>query len=110
MPPCVQHNITAHAASMSKRRTKLENVCVAFNDETFGETRGMFVADAQTYGADKLWCVLKPIPIDFTGDSDEADAALKRQLEEAEAASTGNKKAKAAPTPATEAGSSSDSK
>ena len=27
------------------------------------------------------------VPIDFTGDSDEADAALKRQLEEAERAS-----------------------
>ena len=40
-----------------------------FKDEVYGETRGMFVADADTYGADKEWCLLKPIAIDV--DTDE---------------------------------------
>ena len=28
------------------------------------------VAEAATYGADKLWCVLKPIPVQLDSDSD----------------------------------------
>ena len=47
-------------------------MCVAFNDETFGETRGMFVADEETYGADRLWCLLCAIPIELDDDEDEA--------------------------------------
>eukprot|EP00966_Prymnesium_polylepis_P333088 7388556-Prymnesium_polylepis.1 len=58
---------------INKRRTKSENVCVAFNDATFGETRGMFVADADTYGTDRLWCLLRAIPIELDAD-DEAEA------------------------------------
>ena len=54
-------------AEVNKRRTKSENVSVAFYDETYsyvtqyGETCGMIVADPDTYGADRLWCMLKPI-------------------------------------------------
>ena len=40
---------------------KQENVCVAFDD---GD--GMFLADAESYGADKLWCLFKPIPIELS--------------------------------------------
>ena len=59
---------------VNKRRTKSENVCVAFNDETFGETSGMFVADEETYGADRLWCLLRAIPIELD-DEDDDEAA-----------------------------------
>ena len=59
---------------INKRRTKSENVCVSFNNETFGETHGMFVADDETYGADRLWCLLRAIPIDLD-DEDDDDAA-----------------------------------
>ena len=58
---------------INKRRTKSENVSVAFNDETYGETRGMIVADSDTYGADRLWCMLKPIPIELDDDDDDDD-------------------------------------
>ena len=43
---------------VNRRRTKSENVSVAFNDTTHGETRGMFIADAESYGAEKLWVLL----------------------------------------------------
>ena len=52
----------------NKRRTKMENVSVEFKDDTYGVTRGTFVAEADTYGADKFWVVLKPIPIDLEED------------------------------------------
>ena len=60
-PPRFDH--PSACATVNKKRTKSENVCVHFNDETYGETYGMFVADPNTYGADKEWCLLKPIPI-----------------------------------------------
>ena len=41
-------------------------------DAVDGETRGVMVADPQTYGATKLWVVLKPIPI----DCDDGDSPL----------------------------------
>ena len=28
------------------------------------------MADPNTYGADKLWCVLKPIPVDVDSEDD----------------------------------------
>ena len=56
---------------INKRRTKSENVSVAFNDEKHGETRGMILADPDTYGAEKLWCMLRPIPIELA--SSESD-------------------------------------
>ena len=31
----------------------------------------MFVADADTYGADKLWCLLKGIPIELDSSDEE---------------------------------------
>ena len=48
---------------VNRRRTVQENVCVSFPD---GD--GMFLADGETYGADKLWCLLKPIPIELDDD------------------------------------------
>ena len=35
----------------------------------------MFLADAASYGADKLWCLLKPIPIEIDGDSSACEEA-----------------------------------
>ena len=46
---------------------------VEFNDETYGETRGLMVADAETYGADRLWCLLKPIPVELDSDSETSE-------------------------------------
>ena len=54
---------------VNKRRTKSENVSVEFKDEKDGETRGLMVAEAETYGTDKLWVVLKPIAIELDDDS-----------------------------------------
>ena len=34
----------------------------------------MFLADAATYGADKEWCLLKPIPIELDGEDDGEEA------------------------------------
>ena len=45
---------------VNKRRTKSENITVEFSNETEGTTWGHFVADTQTYGANKGWVVLKP--------------------------------------------------
>ena len=36
-----------------------------------GDTDGHIVADPETYGANKLWCVLKPIPIELDDDDSE---------------------------------------
>ena len=33
----------------------------------------MIVADSDTYGADRLWCMLKPIPIELDDDDDDDD-------------------------------------
>ena len=62
----------AQIAEINKRRTKTENVSVEFN-EVHGETRGLMVADAATYGTDKLWVILKGIPIDLDSDSSEPE-------------------------------------
>ena len=64
---------------INKRRKKSENVCVAFTNETEGETVAMFNADADEYGADRLWCLLKPIAIELSDSEDETlgDAAQK---------------------------------
>ena len=40
-----------------------------------GETHGVFVADAETYGVNKLWVALRTIPIDVDDDgSSPADS------------------------------------
>ena len=61
------------------RRTKTDNVLVQFISPDDGETTGILIADAETYGVDKLWVVLRTIPIDVdaecsgsspTGDDD----------------------------------------
>ena len=61
---------------VNRRRTKSENVSVAFNDTTHGETRRHvyhFIADAESYGAEKLWVLLKGIPIELDGDDEDGD-------------------------------------
>ena len=58
---------------VNPRRTNSENVSVAFNDTTHGETRGMLIADAESYGAGKLWVLLKGIPIELDGDDEDGD-------------------------------------
>ena len=50
---------------MNRRRTKQENVSVEFEDEQFGTTWGHFLASTDDYGADRLWVVLEPIPIEL---------------------------------------------
>ena len=39
-------------------------------NEEFGQTEGPFVADKETYGVGKQWCVLKGIPIRVDSDDD----------------------------------------
>ena len=34
-----------------------------------GETRGLFVADAETYRVDRLWVVLQPVPMALDEES-----------------------------------------
>ena len=63
-----------NVAEVNYRRTKSENVSVEFKDDTDGETRGKFLATADTYGANKLWVLLKPIAINLDSDNDEDEA------------------------------------
>ena len=46
---------------------------MAFNDTIHGETRGMFIADAESYGAKRFWVLLKGIPIELDGDDEDAE-------------------------------------
>ena len=50
-----------------RRRTKTENVSATFISPEEGETLGHFVADAETYGINKLWVLLRTIPINIDG-------------------------------------------
>ena len=63
-----------NVAEVNYRRTKSENVSVEFKDDTDGETRGKFLATADTYGANKLWVLLKPIAINLDSDDDDDEA------------------------------------
>ena len=56
---------------INRRRTKSENVLVQFSNPTEGETQSRMVADPDTYGANKLWVLLRPIPIDLS-DNDSS--------------------------------------
>ena len=58
-----------------RRRTKQENVSVEFEDEQFGTTWGHFLASADDYGADRLWVVLEPIPIELDADSEGSSSS-----------------------------------
>ena len=58
---------------MNKRRTKSANVTADFNDETHGHTLGHFVADPETYGANKEWVVLKPVPVMAEDEVEDLD-------------------------------------
>ena len=57
---------------VNKRRTKSENVLVQFINPDEGETEGLLVAEQETYGVDKLWVVLKTVPIDVDAESDSS--------------------------------------
>ena len=61
---------------VNRRRTKQENVSVEFEDEQFGTTWGHFLASTDDYGADRLWVVLEPIPIELDADSDGSSYQL----------------------------------
>ena len=67
------YNYVGKITEINKRRTVQDNVSVAFSDELHGETSSQMVADANTYGADKLWVLLKAIPVDITADDDEEE-------------------------------------
>lgn len=58
---------------INRRRTKNENVSVEYDEEQ-GKTLGLMVADAETYGSQKLWVLLKPIPIELDSDSPPLDS------------------------------------
>ena len=60
------------------------------NRSSHGETNGMFLADAASYGADKLWCLLKPIPIELDGDSSACEDAEAGDSEPAAKRARGN--------------------
>ena len=46
---------------------------MAFVSPEEGETRGLFVAYADTYGASKLWVVVERIPIDVDSSGSSPD-------------------------------------
>ena len=58
---------------VNRRRTKSENVSAIFNNPTEGETRGVLVADPSTYGAEKLWVLVRQVPVEISEDSDSRD-------------------------------------
>ena len=58
---------------VNRRRTKSENVSAIFNNPTEGETRGVLVADPSTYGAEKLWVLVRQVPVEISEDSDSSD-------------------------------------
>ena len=54
---------------INRWRTKTDNVLVQFISPDDGETTGILIADAETYGVDKLWVVLyRTIPIDVDAE------------------------------------------
>ena len=57
---------------INRRRTKSDNASVEFNNKTEGETvwLGSWWPNAETYGAHRLWVLLRPIQIDVDGDSE----------------------------------------
>ena len=57
-------------AEVNRRRTRSENVSVEFMSAEEGETRGMFIAEAETYGAERLWVLVEPIPIELGSSSE----------------------------------------
>ena len=50
---------------VNKRKTKQDNVSAEFHDKADGKTWGHFLASEDTYGANRTWVLLKPIPIDL---------------------------------------------
>ena len=48
-----------------------DNVTAEFTDSTYGQTWGHWLASADTYGADRKWVLLKPIPIELSHDDGE---------------------------------------
>ena len=47
-----------------------ETVPTAYSDAKWGETSAWMCCQEETYGSDKLWCLLKPISIDLDDSSD----------------------------------------
>ena len=63
------HNLKT--VELNRRRTKSENVSVEITSPQEGTTRGLMVADPNTYGAAKLWCILQPIPVEVDSEFSE---------------------------------------
>ena len=61
---------TCKIEQVNKRHIKQENVTAEFHNETHGKKWGHWVANAVTYGADRQWVLLKPIPINLDEDDD----------------------------------------
>ena len=57
---------TGKIEQVNKRKTIQDNVTAEFTDETHGTTWGHWVASADTYGADRKWVLLKPVPSSWT--------------------------------------------
>ena len=58
----------SRSTSGARSRT---NVTAEFCDPKDSKTWGHWIADANTYGTDRLWVLIKPIPIDL--DEDDAE-------------------------------------
>ena len=65
---------TGKIEQVNKRKTIQDNVTAEFTDETHGTTWGHWVASADTYGADRKWVLLKPVPIELD-DEEMGEAA-----------------------------------
>ena len=59
---------------VNRRRRVSENVTARFVSPEEGETHGMFVADADTYGVDRLWVAVRPVPVRSPGHSPPLDS------------------------------------
>ena len=56
---------TGKIVLVNKRKTKQDNVTAEFCDEINGTTWANFLGSEDTYGANRTWVLLKPIPIDL---------------------------------------------
>ena len=73
---------TGKIEQVNKRKTIQDNVTAEFTDETHGTTWGHWVASADTYGADRKWVLLKPVPIELDDEEmgEAAGSSAKREL------------------------------
>ena len=63
-------------SEVNRKRTVTDNLWAAFYDAGGQETEGSMLATAATYGADKLWVLLKPVPISMDEVEEEEEMPL----------------------------------